>query len=121
MGLTRSSFALLVLFACGDPSFDALPDSPAHRVDEDGALHAERYEDPFLCGDPTRPMEPERGVPCPPSRPNSDSLLSCDAAGCHGNFDFRPTSPRLLYGAEGPSCYTCHGEEWDDDDEEDDD
>ena len=113
--VTRSSLVLVLAFAaCGQPTFDRLPVSIPHSVEEDGALHAERLEDPFLCGDPDRPMDLDRTAPCPTARP-VDALLSCDASGCHGTYDFTPTSTRQLWGGEGPSCYTCHGEKWIDD------
>ena len=70
-------------------------------------------ESPFLCGSPLDP-DPEAGVECPTDRP-ADRLLSCDAIGCHGGFEFaaeRTGLIRHLYGSEGPSCYTRHGEEW---------
>lgn len=79
-------------------------------------MHALRFESPFSCGDPANPGS-SRGVPCPDERP-ADDLLSCDATGCHGGFDFSEpaaTAVRHLYGSEGPSCYTCHGEKWKDD------
>lgn len=76
-------------------------------------MHAARLEDPFLCGSDLNDLE--EAEPCPDTRPPFDALTSCDTAGCHGNFDFTPrtASNRQLWGAEGPSCYTCHGEKWD--------
>lgn len=99
--------------ACGRGSFDP-PELPAHDDDEDGALHAAGKEYPFLCGDPA---DPSRAIECTGPRPG-DALLSCDATGCHGSYDFsRPggeVSGRHLFGSEGASCYTCHGTEWED-------
>ncbi len=74
-------------------------------------MHGVRLETPFLCGSSA---EGRQGVDCPPDRP-ADDLLSCDAIGCHGGFDFAAPvelSQRHLRGSDGPSCYTCHGEEW---------
>jgi len=110
------AFALLLglLGACGGPTFEP-PDQPPHDVREGGHLHAARFEDPFSCGDPADPNA-RRGVPCPTERPE-DARLSCDASGCHGGFRFGATTSttvRELFGSEGPSCYTCHGEKWKD-------
>jgi hypothetical protein len=71
-------------------------------------------EHPFTCGDPAQPDAAE-GVPCPAVRP-VDDLLSCDASGCHGDFDFSEATSqnRDLIGSDGPSCYACHGDEWND-------
>lgn len=51
---------------------------------------------------------------CPDARP-VDELLSCDATGCHGNYDFENSSATLvrdLEGSDGPSCYSCHDKKW---------
>ena len=110
----RAHLLLLCLccFGCGQWEFSP-PEHPPHDEEEDGALHARRYETPFLCG---RPDRPDRGEVCPPVRP-PDDLVSCDAAGCHGTFDFTEDAARAardLIGSDGPSCYTCHGREWED-------
>ena len=100
--------------ACG---YEFLPPAhPAHDRPEGGAMHAARLEHPFSCGDPSGSGRGDRGVDCPETRP-SDDQLSCDATGCHGGFDFTPETraTRALIGSEGPSCYTCHGEKWNDD------
>lgn len=116
----------LILWGCS-PTFDA-PDSPPHDDSRDGAGHAALAERPFLCptGDPAAPSTGGRRerneVPsrvCIPSatRP-PDRLLSCDSVGCHGGYDHTTdplTTVRHLRGSNGPSCYTCHGEEWDED------
>ncbi|MEQ9500094.1 MAG: hypothetical protein RIT81_24680 [Deltaproteobacteria bacterium] len=109
----RSTLLLLLLFACGNPAFEP-PEAPIHDVEEDGALHGRRYENPFNCGPNDRD---EEGNACPTVRP-PDEQLSCDATGCHGNYDFEDSPPNLerkLFGSDGPSCYTCHGEKWEDD------
>lgn len=103
--------AALGTAGCERGGFDP-PAEPAHDNSEDGYLHATGYEDPFLCRDP----DDRDSVTCPWERP-PDSLLSCDASGCHGDFDFSEGSPdfeRHLHGSAGPSCYSCHGQEWSD-------
>jgi hypothetical protein len=121
---THRSVALLVLVlvACG-PSFEP-PDMPPHNDLEGGeffsddvqgyiyveAWHAGRKEVPYLCGDP----ETGQAVTCPQER-LADKHLSCDAAGCHGDFDFggpAEDDSRHVRGSDGPSCYTCHTREW---------
>jgi hypothetical protein len=111
--MARTITAMLVLstlVAC-DPSFSP-PAHPPHEEEEDGALHAVRFKDPFSCGTSARS---ENGVACKTDgvRP-LDDLLSCDAIGCHGGFDYTPNTSmtRALTGSEGPSCYTCHGDQW---------
>ncbi len=110
-----AAILMLGLLGCGNPSFTELPESVKHDVEEGGHMHAPRLDDPFMCGDDLDDLE--KAVPCTDVRPLSDELVSCDTAGCHGNYDFNPTSTaataRHLWGSEGPSCYTCHGEEWD--------
>lgn len=110
--------------ACPQSEFEP-PAEPAHVIEKDGFLHALRQKKPFLCGD-AADVTGEVGVPCPPDRP-ADNLLSCDAIGCHGGFEFSQgqTDPtRHLRGSEGPSCYSCHDDKWnekeDEEDEEDD-
>ena len=111
--MLRTTLVIVIALssACGLPKFDP-PDAPAHSKKEDGFLHGRRLESPFSCGDPQKPT---RAVACPTERP-PDELLSCDAIGCHGGFEFgaapNPAS-RHLRGSEGPSCYTCHGNKWD--------
>ncbi len=116
MTLERTGWLLLLANLACSPSFDNTPESVPHDKEEGGAMHAERLEKPFLCGDPNRLDEPEEGVLCPDTRPALDFLLSCDNTGCHGNFNYTSstTDNRKLWGNEGPSCYTCHGEKWDD-------
>lgn len=102
---------VLVAPSCGNPDFDPPELRPKHEVDQDGALHAVRFDIPFLCG---VKGDERQGVPCDTTRPARD-LLSCDAAGCHGGYEFvesGPGSVRDLRGSEGPSCYTCHGRKW---------
>ena len=75
-------------------------------------MHAIRMDNPFACG----AVDDEDGGACPPDRPRDDEL-SCDAAGCHGNYQFKDQPMGLmrdLLGSDGPSCYTCHGAEWED-------
>jgi hypothetical protein len=107
---------LWLLTGCGGPTF-LPPAEPAHDVEHGGHYHAVRLEDPFSCGIAGSPNA-KRGTPCPTVRPQEDALLSCDASGCHGGFDFTAAAAaglRELRGGEGPSCYTCHGEKWKDD------
>jgi hypothetical protein len=109
ISIMRMTLILAVLAGCGW-SFTP-PEHPPHDVEEGGVLHARRLETPFLCGGADRA---ERGEPCPSVRP-PDDRASCDAAGCHGTYDFGgDPGPRDLIGSDGPSCYTCHGREWED-------
>ncbi|MCB9692043.1 MAG: hypothetical protein H6736_09535 [Alphaproteobacteria bacterium] len=87
------------------------PAEPAHEVSQEGFLHARGYETPFLCPQPGGGYGacPEDGV-WPEAR-----FLSCDASGCHGDFDFglsADPAPRHLRGGDGPSCTTCHDRVW---------
>lgn len=114
--MRKLAFAPLLglLLACGGPSFQP-PAEPPHDISEGGHLHAARLEHPFNCGTEDGPRA-RVGVECPTERP-ADALLSCDASGCHGGFTFgtvTATTVRELFGSEGPSCYTCHGEKWED-------
>lgn len=116
--------------ATGDGGVGGIPAAPAHNESEDGVRHARGLETPFLCLAPNGAAM----VGCPDVRP-PDAQLSCDASGCHGDFDYAPgTDPatRHVLGSDGPSCFGCHGQEWsnqkggrvpfdDDDDDEDDD
>ncbi len=85
---------------------------PPHVVEEDGHLHARGNETPFLCGDASTGAR----VACPTQPPALENL-SCDASGCHGSYDYDPATPqddRSLDGDDAPSCYDCHGKEWND-------
>lgn len=111
---------VLILLACASYEFDP-PDSPRHYKNESEAefnraplmksgQHAELMDVPFLCMDPTT----GNAVVCPTTRP-ADENLSCDASGCHGDFDYSADadrSTRHLRGSDGPSCYSCHDKEW---------
>jgi len=119
----RSLMILLGVMAVGClPSFTP-PDAPKHDDDRGGHLHAALSETPFLCPDPANPplggrRENNAGMRCATSaaRPQ-DVELSCDAMGCHGGYEYRDdpaTALRHLRGSNGPSCYTCHGEVWQD-------
>lgn len=114
------ALVLSVLVACGakDGDYDPPSEPPHDDVESDwveglgqvSAAHARGKSTPFLCHDPESGDE----VLCPLERP-VDRALSCDAAGCHGDFEFveGPDSPdRHVDGSDGPSCYTCHGTEW---------
>lgn len=111
----RRSWATTLLTALGltacNPSFSP-PAHPPHEHQEDGALHAARFKSPFSCG---VSASSETGIDCNTDgvRP-ADDLLSCDALGCHGSFDFTTATSinRALTGSEGPSCFTCHGDKW---------
>lgn len=88
----------------------APPDLPVHDDYEKKAAHARGKDDPFLCLDPVSGNR----TACPDEWPAQENL-SCDAAGCHGGFEYTPEEPdseRDLLGGAGPSCYTCHGQEW---------
>lgn len=102
-----------VFVGCASPSFDAVPELPAHEEEEDGARHAVGKEYPFLCPSTD---DLRTGVECGSQVPQGDQNLSCDSASCHGGYDFRAPGAqavgRHLRGAEGPSCYTCHDQEW---------
>ena len=82
------------------------PDTPAHD-DEETNNHARGSGDPFLCagGNVDCSQLPGDGRP-------ADDVLSCDAAGCHGDTEYvTPDEDRHLLGSDGPSCHTCHDEE----------
>ena len=106
--------AALLLAGCdeggGAGTSSGPPDEPVHDSYQDGYAHARGKSSPFLCRDP----DTDALVTCPDTRPEP-AWLSCDAAGCHGDFDYSPTTDpadRALHGADGPSCYTCHGRTW---------
>ncbi len=105
--MIRSVCAVLLLAAC-QPAFDP-PSTPVHDRSEDGFMHARGHETPFLC---FNPVSFEREA-CPSFRPERENL-SCDAAGCHGDNDYveGPHIARSLNGSDGPSCWTCHNQEW---------
>lgn len=110
----------LMLSACVGYNFDP-PDLPPHDQLYDVAdagqaplvragRHAALMRTPFLCLD----TQTGRAEACPDDRPE-DPRLSCDAAGCHGDFDYAPGSDRStrhLRGSDGPSCYSCHTDVW---------
>lgn len=108
--MNRSPLLLLGALTACMPTFDP-PAEPNHDFEvEDGARHPRGLEEPFLCrsdsGAPVACDQLERPV---------NSQLSCDAAGCHGGFTFDGdyTNPdRHLHGSDGPSCWTCHDQEW---------
>ncbi len=102
----------LLLLACNPYASVDLPTSPAHDLDRDGWLHVDGDDDPYLCRDP----DTLQLATCPWERP-ADALLSCDASGCHGDYDFSTNDPdydRHLHGSAGPSCYACHDQVWSD-------
>ena len=111
----------VLLSGCVGSSFDP-PDLPAHDDLEseewEGSgsslllvgWHADDKDSPFLCRDP----DSGKRVTCPEERPAQENL-SCDAAGCHGDFTYAPgadQSARHLRGSDGPSCYFCHNQKW---------
>jgi hypothetical protein len=80
------------------------PSDPPHNVREDGYRHARGHENPFLCGGQTCP---EDG-----SWPTEQNM-SCDGYGCHGGNAYDGVAEeRHLRGSDGPSCWTCHDQEW---------
>lgn len=96
----------LLLAACAAPMDFDPPQS--HTVRQEGSLHARGYEQPLLCGGQTCPED--GGWP-------AESELSCDAYGCHGGNTYDGqlsgvTPTRHLRGSDGPSCWTCHDQEW---------
>lgn len=98
------------LAGCGMGPYDP-PPVPVHDVSQDGYLHARGYNTPYLCGDGAGGR-----TACPEEEPEA-AKLSCDASGCHGNFDYAPGADpdlRSLNGDDAPSCFTCHGREWSD-------
>lgn len=114
----------LIVFALGcapETDFDP-PDDPAHDETESewvpglgnvSASHAGLMETPFLCLDPAT----GRRAACPTDGRPERQHLSCDAAGCHGDTTFdgaTADADRHLDGADGPSCYLCHGDRWSD-------
>ncbi len=108
-----ATFVLCMGAGCGRPTFEP-PDHPKHQTEQGGALHADGYGKPFLCG--KAGGDPEDRVACPPDRP-IDDLASCDSGGCHGGYRYKDTPTdfiRELFGSDGPSCFTCHGNKWDD-------
>ncbi len=89
----------------GDNSFNGR----VHSVSEDGVRHASGNNTPFLCRDGGS------SATCPDDVWPATEELSCDASGCHGSYDYDPATPaseRALDGDVGPSCYDCHGTEW---------
>lgn len=92
----------------GGTDFDP-PAVPAHTDSEDGFLHARGKSTPFLCKSSSGAT-----VTCPTDRRPADEQLSCDAAGCHGDTEYFANESRHLLGSDGPSCYTCHDQEWSD-------
>lgn len=120
MSAPLRSLLLLALVACrgkdelydppAEPPHDDLESDWVEGLGQVDAAHARGKSTPFLCHDPETGAE----VECPRERP-ADRALSCDAAGCHGDFTFieGPDDPaRHVDGADGPSCFTCHGREW---------
>ena len=104
------SLALLVAVACAEGAYDP-PSLPPHDDAEEGYMHARGKERPFLCHD----VASGAPVACPDDIRPEPLGLSCDAAGCHGNYGFSPTEAqdqRRLNGSDGPGCYTCHDQEW---------
>ena len=112
---------MLMMLACASYDFDP-PEHPRHYRSESEAsldggaplmksgFHAALMDTPYLCMDPIT----EQQTACPDERP-ADAHLSCDASGCHGDFDYSPgadRSARHLRGSDGPSCYSCHEKEW---------
>ena len=97
-------------------SSSGLPADRPHTIveSEDGisGRHAVGHETPYLCLDASG-----ASVTCPDDVWPDRSELSCDASGCHGTYDYDPaTTGRVLTGGGdygGPSCYTCHEDEWD--------
>lgn len=107
------SVLLFALVAC-DNSDWVPPMELLHTVGIEDALHAPRLATPFLCGDESG--EESDGFTCTPDRGMDSTLWSCDAAGCHGVYDFESDgfgATRTLRGGEGPSCFTCHSMNWD--------
>lgn len=102
------------MMACGAKTDFEPPGNPAHIIEKEGHMHAVRYEVPFLCGDPNDSTG-FAAVPCPPNVELGLRDRSCDAMGCHGTFSPGDNVDvgRELRGSDGPSCWTCHGQEWD--------
>lgn len=104
----------LPLLACDSADW-VPPQELIHTVGIDDALHAPRLFTPFLCGDPGG--EESDGFTCNSARGVESEFWSCDAAGCHGVYEFVDDgfgATRTLRGGEGPSCFTCHSMKWDD-------
>lgn len=79
--------------------------------DNGGYLHARSLEDmqPFFC------LVDGVQAPCPTGERPANGDLSCDAAGCHGDYDYQADTPvdsRQLHGGEAPSCFACHERNW---------
>ena len=112
MRASTATVSLWVLLAgCATTTFEP-PADPPHDDREEGYAHARGKDNPYLCRDP----ETGGRITCPDERP-ATADLSCDAAGCHGDFDFGETFQiasdlRHLLGSDGPSCWTCHDREW---------
>jgi len=109
------------VLGCTSYDFDP-PEHPLHEYQEDEfgvgpgsslikqGRHAALMRTPFLCLD----TETGRAERCLDGRPEDD-LLSCDASGCHGDFDYSTDADRdrrHLRGSDGPSCYSCHDKVW---------
>lgn len=109
---------LLCLVACYPRPFDVTAVGAPHSVNEPenehhGYQHAFGSETPFLCR--TEDREP---VDCETLAAQlgdafGNANYSCDSAGCHGSrTPGGPLETRSLHGSEGPSCWTCHEDEW---------
>ncbi|MCB9745978.1 MAG: hypothetical protein H6740_25610 [Alphaproteobacteria bacterium] len=109
--MTRAILASLGLglCACAQPDFGP-PDEPPHNRYEDGVAHARGMETPFLCRSADGAL-----MTCPTNGRPAPQQLSCDAAGCHGGASYSALDApdtRHLHGSDGPSCWTCHNQEW---------
>lgn len=115
----------LILAACFSSPFDVtlVQQQRAHPnyMQDDlgvGAFHAQGQETPSLCRDPDAldaVFQPCDAVAATLGADFGPANYSCDSAGCHGG---RPPGTALtgtleLHGGEGPSCWTCHDNEWD--------
>jgi hypothetical protein len=122
----RAISLCLFLASCVTSPFDvvSVQDQRAHpsflpRVEAtaDG-FHAQGLEVPLLCRD-TSGEETAFG-PCDDVATTlgadfGPANYSCDTAGCHGGREpgSGEVSTSALHGGEGPSCWTCHVNNWD--------
>lgn len=118
--------------ACAPTTFTP-PEWPKHDQEQDDFLHALGRDFPFLCPEPgSDPARPQFGTECAvrqrsaagstaagvaaAAADDADAFLSCDAIGCHGEYDYRAPGGavvgRHVLGSEGPSCYACHERKW---------
>ncbi|TNE90449.1 MAG: hypothetical protein EP330_08110 [Deltaproteobacteria bacterium] len=120
----RAILAALTLVGCVSSPFDvsAVQRSHPNYQQEDfgiSAFHAQGQDQPFMCryvvGGGAR-YEPCNVVRDTVGAEFGPANYSCDTAGCHGSrlpgTALAAGTTGSLHGGEGPSCWTCHDNEW---------